>query len=83
MAGFLGVKSAKLFEAQATVVAVDEHLQGRPEIGEGLVDPALDHLLLQGLPEALDDAVGLGLADILPNDNYTSPLTTTTNPHGE
>ena len=66
MAGFLGVKSAKLFEAQATVVAVDEHLQGRPEIGEGLVDLALEHLLLQGLPEALDDAVGLGLADISP-----------------
>ncbi len=47
MGGFLGGKSVKLFENPAAVVAVDEHLQGRPEIGEGLVDPALEHLLLR------------------------------------
>ena len=64
LAGFVGCASAQLFEPPGAVVSAHELDQGRPEVGEGLVNPALQDLLLEGLPEPLDDAVGLRLPDI-------------------
>jgi len=46
------------------IVKRDEVGQCLPEIIKGLVDPPFEDLLLEGLPEPFDDAVGLGFSDI-------------------
>lgn len=60
----MGRLALELFEAPVAVIEVYERPQRIPEVVQGLLDPALQHLLLEGAPEALDHAVGLGLADI-------------------
>jgi len=61
--GLDGGLEAEFFEVPVVVVGVDEGGDGGAELGEVLVSAAVDDLLLEGTVEALDDAVGLRLAE--------------------
>ena len=54
---------AVLLDQPLGAVAGDEGAHGVADLVEGLEDAAVDDLLFEGSEEALDDAVGLGLAD--------------------
>jgi len=52
-----------LLDQPLGVVLGDEAADGIAHVIDRLVDPAMDDLLLEGAEEALDDAIGFGLAD--------------------
>src|SRR5438309_11810125 len=61
--GITRTAQAVFFDQPLGVVAGDEVADGVTDVLDGLVDPAMHDLLLDGAEEALDDAIGLGLAD--------------------
>src|SRR4051794_36435116 len=61
--GITGTAQSVLFNQPLGVVAGDEVADGVTDLVDSLVDSAMHDLLLEGAKEALDDAVGLGLAD--------------------
>src|SRR6185437_15863313 len=61
--GITGTAQSVLFDQPLGVVAGDEVADGVTDLVDSLVDSAMHDLLLEGAEEALDDAVGLGLAD--------------------
>ena len=61
--GIARTAQAVLLDQPLGVVAGDEVADGVTDLVDGLVDPAMHDLLLEGAEEPLDDAIRLGLAD--------------------
>src|ERR1700751_1995756 len=61
--GVAGAAQSIFLDQPFGIVALAELAGGSPHVVDGLVDAAMDDLLLEGSEEALGHAVGFGLAD--------------------